>query len=410
MTQAAQAADQANDQGQSDAPTTAEDRETRRAVGDAGQIVRAAGVVAGIIVVGIAIFSFAPGGPGFLGLGTGVLVGLGGWAVGAFFGLLFGIPKLLDQPKNANAADGAVTLESAYRANTNLTEISDWLTKIIVGVSLIQLGSIREQLAVLVNAIAPGFGTSPAAIPFAAGLLAVTGVAGFMTGYLLARIYLPRAFNEADVIERATSVAVQAAKEQRTESNNADADAIRLVDQALSASSNVQAPTAEALSEALAKASPATVAALASRTADMRSRTWEKEPATMALTIPVLRALIKLNDKDHYLHGQLGFALKDAPDPDYSGSIAELTRAIELRGDPKEAGWLFYEWNRALARARQEKSKDTASDATTKQQIVDDLAVSFLSPDLRRISTKDPDLSTWAARNRVNLSRMKARS
>ena len=370
----------------------------------------AAAIIALIIFIGILIFSFAPGGPGVLGLGTGMLVGMGGWAVGGFFGLLFGIPKLLEQPKDPNAADGAVTLESAYRANTNLTEISDWLTKIIVGVSLIQLGSIRQQLAVLVNAIAPGFGTSPAAVPFAAGLLAVTGVAGFLTGYLLARIYLPRAFNEADVIQRVTNVAVKVAQQQSADRSNADADAIRLVDQALSSSGNVQPPTVEALSDALVKASPATVAAITSRTADLRSRTWQKDPAMMAVTIPVLRGLIKVNENDHYLHGQLGFALKDAPTPDYAGAIAELTRAIQLRGEPKEAGWLFYEWNRALARIRQELPKDTASDAATKQLIVDDLATSFLSPELRKLAKEDPELSTWAARNKVNLNTMKARS
>ena len=386
MTQAVHAPE-GIDQVQAVAVASEEATASRRTVGDAGQIVVAAAVVALIVLIGVVIFSFAPGGPGVLGLGTGILVGLGGWAVGGFFGLLFGIPKLLEQPKDPNAADGAVTLESAYRANTNLTEISDWLTKIIVGVSLIQLGSIRQQLAVLVNAIAPGFGTSPAAVPFAAGLLAVTGVSGFLTGYLLARIYLPRAFNEADVIKRVTRVAVKAAQQQSADRSNADADAIRLVDQALSSSGNVQAPTADALAEALAKASPATVAALTSRTADLRSRTWQKDPATMALTIPVFRALIKLNDADHYLHGQLGFALKDAPTPDFPGAIAELTRAIELRGDPKVAGWLFYEWNRALARIRMELPKDSAAGGVTKQLIVADLATSFLSP---RIKSRDP--------------------
>jgi hypothetical protein len=171
----------------------------------------------------------------------------------------------------------------------------------------------------------------------------------------------------------------------------------------------VQAPTSDILNEALAKASPATVATLTSRTADLRSRTWEKEPATMALTIPVFRALIKLNDNDHYLHGQLGFALKDAPVPDYPGAIAELTRAIELRGDPKEAGWLFYEWNRALARVRMELPKDSTAASATKQLIMDDLATSFQSPELRAMAKEVPDLKLWAARNRVNLDRIKAR-
>ena len=80
----------------------------------------------------------------------------------------------------------------------------------------------------------------------------------------------------------------------------------------------------------------------------------------MALTIPVIRGLVKVNDGDHYLHGQLGFALKDGPAPDYPCAIAELTKAIQIfAGTRRSAGWLFYEWNRALARVRQEKPKDT---------------------------------------------------
>src|SRR5947209_8021878 len=58
----------------------------------------------------------------------------GGWAVG----FLFGIPKILQsEPPRASDGDAktpAAPTPSGYRqqVNTNLTEISDWLTKIIV--------------------------------------------------------------------------------------------------------------------------------------------------------------------------------------------------------------------------------------------------------------------------------------
>lgn len=48
-----------------------------------------------------------------------------------------------------------------YGANTNLTDISDWLTKIIVGVGLVQLAKIRGLLKSAANFIAGGLGSAP---------------------------------------------------------------------------------------------------------------------------------------------------------------------------------------------------------------------------------------------------------
>jgi hypothetical protein len=331
--------------------------------------------------------------------------------VGAFFGLLFGVPRLLEQPADPEGTGKAAKSNTRYQANTNLTEISDWLTKIIVGISLIQLGPIRDQLVALVQALAPGFGTSPAAAPFVAGLLATATVTGFLAGYLLARIYLPRVFNEADVILRVTRESrrvVAEAVKLTIDSSQADADAIRLVDQALSTSASAQHPTEEALTEAIGRASPGTRASLVSRAADLRGRTWERDRATMELTIPVFRSLIKADDTDHYVHGQLGFALKDQERADLAGSVAELTRAIELRGDPSIGGWLFYEWNRALARVRMDLLKGGVSDPAMKESIMADLRLAFRFAELRELARNDSDFTVWAQANKVNLGRMKS--
>jgi hypothetical protein len=365
-----------------------------------------------LMIIALAFFAFQPGGPGVGAFGTGVVVGGGGVAVGALLGLLFGVPRLLEQPKNATTVEGAAPTGSGYQANTNLTEISDWLTKIIVGISLIQLGTIRDQLLALVEALAPGFGTSAGAAPFVAGLLATSTFTGFLTGYLLARIYLPRVFNEADVIFRVTEasrrVVVAAVQQQTIDSSEADAAAIRLIDQALSSSASAQQPSSEDLTEALRRASPGTRAFIVSRAADLRSSTWESDKATMALTIPVFRALLQIDDTDHYVHGQLGFALKDHAQADNAGSIAELSRAIELRGDAETGGWLFYEWNRALARVRAELATNRPSEAAVKDTIVSDLSAAFRIPDLRDLAVNDPDFTKWAKQNRVDLARLKA--
>src|SRR6185503_13654313 len=74
---------------------------------------------------------------GTIGHGTmsaacgGALVALAPAAVGALLGFVFGIPKTL-QSNAPPAADG----KAAYQVNTNLEQISDWLTKMLVGVGL----------------------------------------------------------------------------------------------------------------------------------------------------------------------------------------------------------------------------------------------------------------------------------
>ena len=80
---------------------------------------------------------------------TPMLWALACLASGGIIGFLFGIPRVLQDinaptimPKNNEEdKDSANTSKSSYRmqVNTNLEQISDWLTKIIVGVGLIEL-------------------------------------------------------------------------------------------------------------------------------------------------------------------------------------------------------------------------------------------------------------------------------
>ena len=96
----------------------------------------------------------------------GILFGLtvAAAAVGGLLGFLFGIPRSLQgnaviAPSNSGTpAPGEATetetgkrkatdsMGRAFTGNSNLEEISDWLTKIIVGVSLVQAGSIYTKL------------------------------------------------------------------------------------------------------------------------------------------------------------------------------------------------------------------------------------------------------------------------
>lgn len=132
---------------------------------------------------------------------------------GAAIGFLFGIPKIL---QSDGTASGGESQAPAYRQriNTNLTEISDWLTKIIVGLSLINLKRIPEFIdgaaGLLVGSLEVA--NQAGARGFAAAVISSFAVIGFLFGYLSTRMFLAGAFSRADqraMAETESQVAAQ---------------------------------------------------------------------------------------------------------------------------------------------------------------------------------------------------------
>lgn len=130
-------------------------------------------------------------------------------AVGVAVGFLFGIPKAVQkasQPADAAATEGVYQL----RVNTNLEEISDWLTKIIVGVGLVELKTIPPYVNRIAGVLALAMGNAEANRAFALGVIVYFGVVGFLSGYLATRLYLAAAFARAD---QRVSVLIEALRE-----------------------------------------------------------------------------------------------------------------------------------------------------------------------------------------------------
>jgi uncharacterized membrane protein/uncharacterized protein YneF (UPF0154 family) len=97
--------------------------------------------------------------------------------VGAFVGFLFAVPRV-----NPNADKQAYLLP-----NPNIEEISDWLTKIIVGIGLIHLKDIGEFLEDLSSKVGDAVGSDAT---FAMALIVYFFVVGVIQGYLLTRMFL----------------------------------------------------------------------------------------------------------------------------------------------------------------------------------------------------------------------------
>jgi hypothetical protein len=161
-------------------------------------------------------------------LGVGVLGAGASLFSGFLLGFIFGIPRTprtepqqpaSPQSTSAPAATGPQNAPAAHAAaghvepNSNLVEISDWLTKIFVGVGLVELAKIPVKMQALAAYFAKGLrdcSTEPCAQSsesFAMAIIIFYAVCGFLIAYLWARLYLQRAFGELSDLREEVSEA-----------------------------------------------------------------------------------------------------------------------------------------------------------------------------------------------------------
>jgi hypothetical protein len=130
-------------------------------------------------------FSLSPtwGREAFTIMFAAALIALASAGLGALAGFVFAIPRELQSTES----DGD-SKSTRYIANTNLEQISDWLTKIIVGISLVQIGKVPGALGDLAHHLAPLLGSSEASGGVGVVLCITAAVAAFLLGYLWTRV------------------------------------------------------------------------------------------------------------------------------------------------------------------------------------------------------------------------------
>jgi len=123
-------------------------------------------------------------------VGLSILLGLACTAGGILFGFIFSIPRSMTSDEDEKG--------KAYRANANLEQISDWLTKIIVGVGLVEFNAIERKLKQFVDYLAPSFVEiyEPRALIFSTIIFYF--MMGFIMGYVYTRLYASALFRWAD--------------------------------------------------------------------------------------------------------------------------------------------------------------------------------------------------------------------
>jgi hypothetical protein len=111
-------------------------------------------------------------------LGIGFLIAGGALALGYLTGFIFAIPK-------PSTSEARATMER-YIPNDNLAQISDWLTKIIVGVGLTHLEKIPSYFERLGVYLDPGNYFGRVAVN---SIVIYFAISGFLLAYLWTRIY-----------------------------------------------------------------------------------------------------------------------------------------------------------------------------------------------------------------------------
>jgi hypothetical protein len=111
---------------------------------------------------------------------------------GILVGFLFGLPRLTS---DASAAS------SHWIASNNLAQVADWLTKIIVGLGLVQIGRAPSALAKLGSAISPSLGGTNASGPFGIAAILFAFVVGFLIGFLWSGNYFLLMLQQQDAAQ-----------------------------------------------------------------------------------------------------------------------------------------------------------------------------------------------------------------
>ncbi len=124
--------------------------------------------------------------------GIAILIAAASFGVGGVLGFLFGIPRSIQQESLTGSS------KEDYKPNTNLEQISDWLTKILVGVLLTQVPGILTYIKSYSKFASRGLGERADSQIFALSILIYFLICGFFAVYIWARLRLLHMLGEAD--------------------------------------------------------------------------------------------------------------------------------------------------------------------------------------------------------------------
>jgi hypothetical protein len=145
-----------------------------------------------------------------------VLACVGAFSAGGMLGLLFGSPNWGSAGAQAKEGNGEKS-QQGIRPNTSLERIADWLTTMIVGLSLVNLKAIEERSSVLGVWLTQAISGSASAGNGTPGIVIAISFAffGFLLVYLWAMRFLPAELRSSysDLSARINDIEVKFRKE-----------------------------------------------------------------------------------------------------------------------------------------------------------------------------------------------------
>ncbi len=159
--------------------------------------------IVAVFILCVCVFFVALSNPGsswIPALGLMLLASLGCTITGGFFGFLFGMPRAFAAPNSQAKLDGEDAETSGASANNvgqwannNLLEVSDWLTKIVVGLTLVNLAKLLDKIGKWGETLglAAGLEIKAAAVVGISIILSAFGY-GFIGTYILTRTRLSK--------------------------------------------------------------------------------------------------------------------------------------------------------------------------------------------------------------------------
>jgi hypothetical protein len=168
-------------------------------------------VLAGVAVLSVAVMASAGSSPAAGAIGSGVTMFLlftASAAIGAALGFLFGLPRarFTDELSAAAGSTGATGGPPAaplhpsahYLANSNLIKVSDWLTTIVIGLGLVNLGGLFPALRTLATALQDPLGGTAHAGAIGISVMIVGVLTGFVLVYVFTTIRIRQLLEDSE--------------------------------------------------------------------------------------------------------------------------------------------------------------------------------------------------------------------
>ncbi len=125
---------------------------------------------------------------------------------GSILGFIFAVPKSFQSNTAASTDTDGNNGRTSYKDNTSLEEISDWLTKIIIGITLTQFTQLQKMIYEASKYISEALTTANDTdgsvftryLPFSYALIILYSAIGMICGYLWTRIEFPKILRKKD--------------------------------------------------------------------------------------------------------------------------------------------------------------------------------------------------------------------